>query len=129
MDSISGRVKDATRRAGLSETKLAKSLGVSQPALNKAINRNNESYHHLDKIAEILEVPLDWLRNGGPAPWDKTPENTNKTDDLEEEIAILKRTIATLGTRYVDLANLCKEKGVDVPSTAIEDVKSLLESL
>ncbi len=63
--SIGERIKQARKTRGLSQTDLARRIGVSQPAI-----ANWESGVHdprrltLAKLADALEAPLDWLAAG-----------------------------------------------------------------
>lgn len=63
--SMGDRIREARKRAGLSQVDLAEKVGVTQPAV-----ANWESGVHdprrlmLAKIAEALNVSLDWLGSG-----------------------------------------------------------------
>ena len=136
--SIKDRVSLAADREGLTLADIARQLGLSLSPLIRSLSNDNRSYKRLPEIAEIIKVPVDWLRNGGPAPWeqDKVADNTTQYDALytevqqqSEDIKDLERTIAVLATRYIDLADLAKAKGVDVPESALAQVKEILESL
>ncbi|MDO4729116.1 MAG: helix-turn-helix transcriptional regulator [Bacteroidota bacterium] len=51
------RIKDVLKEKGLTQTELAQKLGVSQVALNKAIN-GNPTIETLQKIADVLDVDI-----------------------------------------------------------------------
>ena len=63
--SIGDRIRDARKERALSQVDLAKLVGVTQPAV-----ANWESGVHdprrlmLAKIADVLDVPADWLASG-----------------------------------------------------------------
>lgn len=57
------RIAEARDRKGYSNVKFAKLLGVDASAVRKWINQDLPvPEHHLEAIANLCEVPLDWLK-------------------------------------------------------------------
>lgn len=57
------RIDEARIRKGWSKMDLSKKLGVDPSAVRKWINGDlSIPEYHLESIAEICEVPLDWLK-------------------------------------------------------------------
>lgn len=75
MKTLGDRVKYAMLlRGNISQGKLAKALGVSQPAVYSLLNSPAKENKHAPKIAQVLNVDLDWLRTGrGAAPIEGEP--------------------------------------------------------
>lgn len=86
------RVKEARKKAGLSQAELAEKLGVGQNTVSNYENATGEkgSAPKLEtaaKIADILNVSLDWLVGRDDA---KGRDNITGKDFLNHLIALLK---------------------------------------
>lgn len=61
-------------RGNISQGKLAKALGISQPAVYSLLNSSAKENKFAPKIAQFLNVDLEWLRTGrGAAPIEGDP--------------------------------------------------------
>jgi phage repressor protein C with HTH and peptisase S24 domain len=83
MKTLGDRVKYAMQlRGNVSQGKLAKALGISQPAVYSLLNSPAKENKHAPKIAQVLNVDLDWLRTGrGAQPIEG--ESVGEPDELQ----------------------------------------------
>lgn len=58
----------ALRRQGWSKSKLGRALGITQASISQLTNGKYPGAHHFPRIAELLDVPEEWLRTGYPEP-------------------------------------------------------------
>lgn len=54
----------------MNQRELAEQLGVDPSTLTKSLVRQSPTWKHLDRCAELLQVPRQWLLSGeNPPPW------------------------------------------------------------
>lgn len=136
MSTIRERVTLAIRRKGDTMKAVCLATDVKPQSLNKAMNTGSTTYPHWDNIAKYLDVPADWIRNGGPAPWEQNNRATENavhytTDDIENHPLVieLKTRFIAQCERHLDLVELCKEHNVPVSPRGIEETKAFLDML
>jgi len=65
MKTFGNRVKEARNKKGLMQCELAELSGISQVTISGIENSYRETYLHTAiKIADALDVSLDWLATG-----------------------------------------------------------------
>lgn len=83
---VSGRLKDARKKRGLSQTELANRLNIKPVNIARWENgQRNPRPSTLKRIAEILEVPVDWLLGADTIPTNhigKVPDREQPTPHL-----------------------------------------------
>lgn len=111
--SIGDRIKNARKKAGLSQTDLAERVGVTQPAV-----ANWESGVHdprrlmLAKIAETLKVSAEWLASGARSTLEA---------DAHPAAAYIRRPLRhTPVISFADAARLYDDPSAD-PHVTAED--------
>lgn len=62
--SIGSRVKIARDLRGFNQSELAKRSGISQPAISFIERGESQNTIHIVKIADALNVSVDWLSKG-----------------------------------------------------------------
>lgn len=61
-DTIASRIREARKMAGLSQTQVAKLLGLHRPTVSEIEAGNRRvSAEELGRFAELFDVSLDWL--------------------------------------------------------------------
>jgi transcriptional regulator with XRE-family HTH domain len=58
------RIGTAMVERGISQSELARKIGISPSTLNKAIARRDGLKRHIGVVAQVLGVSADWLLNG-----------------------------------------------------------------
>lgn len=64
MDSFAQRLREARIRKGLSQSKLASKVGLSQSALSALENDPTRSTSQIVQLAKVLMVSPQWLETG-----------------------------------------------------------------
>lgn len=64
MSQISQRIQVARKAAGLTQSQLAKMLSVDVRTISYWENGHQEPQRHLQKLADALKVPADWILSG-----------------------------------------------------------------
>jgi transcriptional regulator with XRE-family HTH domain len=108
MKGIGEKIKKALQESNLTQTQLAKKLGIKQQAVSKWITGTNDiTISTLQKLADAVKKPMSYFfeanqekeNNSKPLPNDPIPEslksfisNTNKTqtDILDKLVSIEK---------------------------------------
>jgi transcriptional regulator with XRE-family HTH domain len=64
------RIKDSLRSAGISQEKLAEHLGISQAAVGKQLNKDDDidSLQFMRAVAELTGQSIDWVIYGKEKP-------------------------------------------------------------
>ncbi|KNZ82604.1 helix-turn-helix transcriptional regulator [Morganella morganii] len=62
--TLAQRLKQARKRAGLSQKELGEAIGVSQAAIQKIESGSAQTSTKLIEIAKVLSVPAEWLSSG-----------------------------------------------------------------
>jgi len=76
MSTLQSRLRLAREAAGLSQTEVARRIGIAQPTYSDLENKPGSSSKHLVKIASVLGVSADWLAYGeGPRDAAQAPED------------------------------------------------------
>lgn len=79
MNQLGERIKKARKDLGMSQTELAKKVGLSYAQIGRYETKNTQPQTEvLKNIAEVLEVSIDYLMNGS-----KEEQATNKLSDKE----------------------------------------------
>lgn len=66
-DPITGigyRLRQARIERGWTQLRLAKAIGTTQAAIQKIENNKSKRPRFLDELAQILNVPVEWLHSG-----------------------------------------------------------------
>jgi len=105
MDSIASRLTAARKKKGWTQGQLAKSAGVSQGTVGNIESGVRMSHGSLPRLAEALEVPHNWLRDGGEGG---IPANPSKSIDLDQTnptnaVQAMRAAINTLATMLLDM--------------------------
>jgi transcriptional regulator with XRE-family HTH domain len=64
LDSLSGRIKYALERKGVSKAKLAKMIGVKHQVIQYLCSHDIKNSRFLPSIAEALNIDMGWLTTG-----------------------------------------------------------------
>jgi transcriptional regulator with XRE-family HTH domain len=65
--AIAGRIRDARKLAGLSQTQVARSLGIHRPSVSEIEAGNRRvSAEELANLAELFDVSVAWLAGERP---------------------------------------------------------------
>lgn len=111
--SIGDRIREARKQQALSQTDLARRVGVTQPAV-----ANWESGVHdprrlmLAKIADVLEVSADWLAGGARSPLEA---------DTHPAAAYIRRPLQhTPVISFADAARLFDDPNADPHAVAAD---------
>ena len=70
-DTLGSRIREARKRLRFSASEVARQVGVSRAAVGQwETDASEPAAGNLRKLAQILEVELEWLGQGkGLAPW------------------------------------------------------------
>lgn len=68
MPKLSERLKYVRKRYNLSQVELAEKAGTTQQAIQQAEKGKARQPRYLHKLAQTLELPIDWLIFGDAAP-------------------------------------------------------------
>lgn len=79
------KIKELCEQRNLSINDLAGKIGLSKPGLYRSIQNKTMKVDILERISEVLKVPISIFFYEGPSP----EELKRKKDDLEKEIEIL----------------------------------------
>ncbi len=91
MDTLSSRLKEARKAKGMTQTDLAKAVGVAQSTIGNIESGERDGAASLALIAEALGVRYRWLRDGeGPrdlaaCDWPFSAELLEHVKSLEPE--------------------------------------------
>ena len=61
---LAGRLTEARRFRGLTQQRLGELCGTSQAVIQKIENGRSLLPRNINKIAEVLDVPVEWLMYG-----------------------------------------------------------------
>ena len=64
METLAERINTALKTKGISVNALARQVGVSYPAMRKITKGETLNPKFIVEIAEVLEVPVEWLKTG-----------------------------------------------------------------
>jgi len=96
--SIGERVTKQLSELGISQSYLAKRVGVSQAAVQKLCSGKSQSSKKVVEIAKVLKVDVNWLLYGGEtrnlSPWD----STTPIDDDEVELPYFREVELAAGS-------------------------------
>lgn len=95
--SNSARFKEARLKAGLSQTALAKKLGVSQCTISKLETDERQWTHRSDMVTDAVQKFFEDMTLG---KYDKEPEVVHKKE--EEPGAVILKTRVIVGTKEED---------------------------
>lgn len=110
MKTLSERLKIALELSGISQTQLAASIGVTQPAISKLLAGTSRESRRMIQLARALKISPDWLINGSGQMYDCSPipdrrlikfdsrDNHRAPDDNESEVPFLKNISFACGT-------------------------------
>ena len=107
------RIVLALRRQGWSKSKLGRALGISQASISQLTNGKYPGTHHFPRIAQVLDVPEEWLRTGYPEPpWvTSLLINTEAAEDAAPapgKTAKTKRTATPTATTHLHQMELLR---------------------
>ena len=96
------RIQASITAKGTTQAALAEKLGITKQALNNIAGGRAPGEKHLPAIAAFLDVPLEWLRDGGPPPariskhgieglGPNTPEFASFIDSIREAMEVWHR--------------------------------------
>jgi len=96
--SLASRVTEQLINLGISQSYLARQVGLSQAAVQKLCAGKSQSSKKIVEIAKILKVDVNWLLYGGEtrkiSPWDsRTP-----VDDDEVELSYFREVELAAGS-------------------------------
>lgn len=66
--SLGQRIRLALARKGLTISEAARRLGITQPTLHVIVTGRKPGWKQLPRIAELLDVSVEWLTSGQPEP-------------------------------------------------------------
>ena len=114
--NLSERIRTARKRAGLTQTALAKRLKIALPTLNKYENNHRiPSAELLSRMAILLDCEPGWLLSGEGAGADRVAEATPGFGD--PQIALIVKMLYDMdkeakddALRYLEAQKLWREK-------------------
>ena len=81
------RITFARERAGLSQTELAKKIGITPQAIqNWEYGKSSPRLQRLKKLAEVLNVSEEWITTGNGSFKRKKQSNAKNDKDLTDNI-------------------------------------------
>jgi len=83
-ETMGERVCAARKHRDLTQRELAEKADVSAGWISMLETGKHVGSFGLSKVmsvAQVLEVPLDWLVNGGQQPWPNDPQSTEAPAD------------------------------------------------
>lgn len=103
-NTLGGRIATARRARKLTQSDLARLVGITQSSVALLESGSSKSSHNAVELAQALKVPADWLINGeGPAPFADTGGSIAQ-DESGESIAITaQKSLASFAERLTFL--------------------------
>jgi phage repressor protein C with HTH and peptisase S24 domain len=96
--SLASRVTEQLINLGISQSYLARQVGLSQAAVQKLCAGKSQSSKKIVEIAKILKVDVNWLLYGGEtrkiSPWD----SSTPVDDDEVELSYFREVELAAGS-------------------------------
>ena len=99
MDTLQKRLREARKKAGLSQSQVAKKIGISQPTYSELESGKSKSTTFLPQLAVLYNVSAIWLAEGKgtadamfPAGWERvlrviaaaSPEEQDRAREMLE---------------------------------------------
>lgn len=92
--TVGTRVKEAREEAGISQTGLAKKLGLAQATICGLEKGASKGTQHIAKIALLLNVSALWLETGrGPKHTNSAPSQLSQLSPEEMDLFLMFRSI------------------------------------
>jgi len=102
--TLGGRIATARRARKLTQTDLAKLVGITQSSIALLESGSSKSSHNAIELAEALKVPVDWLVNGeGPAPFADTSGSSTHNDSGESIVLTAQKSLGSFAERLTFL--------------------------
>lgn len=102
--TLGGRIATARRARKLTQTDLAKLVGITQSSVALLESGSSKSSHNAIELAEALRVPVDWLINGeGPAPFADTSGSSTHNDSGESIVLTAQKSLGSFAERMTFL--------------------------
>ena len=90
---IASRIREARKRAGLSQGQVAKMLGLHRPSISEAEAGNRKvSAEEITKLAELYDVRMSWLLG----------EDAEKLDIHDDKVQLAARELGKLKAEDLD---------------------------
>ena len=77
---LGDKINELLKARGLSQTDLARKTGIAKQTINSIIKRNNKAieFSAMEKIADALEVPIEYFSESVPDVIKIEPANTDE---------------------------------------------------
>lgn len=127
IQGIGSRMKEARKKAGLTQTELAKRLKCNKAYICRIENSVNSSISEskVHEIAEILDVDGDWLYHGPEYINEKTSEANRKSE--ERQRALLNENLEALMDAQKNFDDLHKQ--IAINNKSLEIIRNELKKI
>lgn len=85
--TVSGRVRMARQRAGLTQQDLAERVGITQPSVSELERGDSQRSAYLPEIAVECGVDIHWLAFGDGAPVCASPKTEHSVLPAHQELS------------------------------------------
>ncbi|MDD2162541.1 XRE family transcriptional regulator [Pseudomonas sp. MIL19] len=111
-DSLAGRIALARRARNLTQAELAKRAGMTQSSIALLENATTAASHSSLAIAQALQVPVEWLLNGGDLEATLAAQTTeasgsNLGSGSVQTLPMLNRPLNTFSQRLIFRREQC----------------------
>ena len=86
MPKLSERLKYIRKLHNLSQAELAEKAGTTQQAIQQAEKGKAQQPRYLHKIAQVLDIPVDWMVFGEVESGTKTTKKPSGMNDQSSEV-------------------------------------------
>ncbi len=102
--TLGGRIATARRARKLTQSDLARLVGITQSSIALLESGSSKSSHNALELAQALKVPADWLINGeGPAPFADTSGAATLNESSETIVLSTQKSLDTFAERLIFL--------------------------
>lgn len=103
-NTLGGRIATARRARKLTQSDLARLVGITQSSVALLESGSSKSSHNAVELAQALKVPADWLINGeGPAPFADTSGSIEQDESGESIALTTQKSLASFAERLTFL--------------------------
>lgn len=84
---IGDKLKNLLALRGMRQSELARRTGISKQTINSIITRNNKNvdFSKMEKIADVLDVPIEYFFDRNPGETNETPTGDSGLREDERE--------------------------------------------
>jgi len=115
-DGIRARIRQARKEAGLTQEQLAELIEKHKRTVENYERVRVPDYRELNKIARVLNRPIEWFLHGDVPADDALAEVSAKLDDLRQAVDGIDRKLDELDVqgRFAAVEELLRELRAEV---------------